>query len=294
MLRLIRLGLKKQGLPVPSFAAPKSAHIPLSDKRSLVHHILEEHGATTLLKLGEAVKDAPDEPMVTALMLAKNPFDLITRWQRLEKFVHSKHRTRIVSQSEAEVVLQHYAHRGTIAPWPEEDLLVFGLLIALLEKNGAQGLRARVRGTPHWHRENLHWHTIPIVDDVSTWHIQWHPRQHEQLPQPAKNQISDWLEAARHRMEQDPGRSWTLDSLADELHTSRRTLQRRLRQENSGFTSLLLEVRAAAAAHLLGKTRQSPAEIGYACGFSDQAHFTREFKRYTAITPQRFREQFTP
>ncbi len=293
MLRLIRLGLKRQGLPVPSFAAPKSAHIPLSDKRSLIHHLLGEHGATTLLKLGEAVKDAPDEPMVTALMFATDPFDLITRWQRLEKFVHSKHRTRIVSHTGAELVLQHYAHRGSIAPWPEEDFLVFGLLIALIEKNGAQDVRARVHGTSRWHREKQHWRDLPMRDDVSTWQIQWQSQHHKPPPEADCGPISDWLETARHRMEQDPGRSWTLDLLANDLNTSRRTLQRRLRQENSGFTSLLLEVRSAAAAQLLGKTTQSPAEIGYACGFSDQAHFTREFKRFTAITPLVFREQFT-
>ena len=293
MLRLIRLGLKKQGLPVPSFTTPKSAHIPLSDKRSLVHHILEEYGATTLLKIGEAVKDAPDEPMTTALMLAKDPFDLLTRWQRLEKFVHSKHRTRIISQSENELVLQHYAHRGSVAPWPEEDLLVFGLLIALFEKNGADDVRARVYETSRWHRDKLQWHDLDLNEDVSTWQIRWKPQAQNHQPLADDGKISDWLETARQRLGQDPGRSWTLDLLAEDLRTSRRTLQRRLRQENSGFTSLLLEVRTATAARLLGKTDQSPAEIGYACGFSDQAHFTREFKRYTAITPQVFRNQFT-
>jgi AraC-like DNA-binding protein len=45
-------------------------------------------------------------------------------------------------------------------------------------------------------------------------------------------------------------------------------------------------------ARLLAESPQSPAQIGYLCGFSDQAHFTREFKRHSAVTPARFREQF--
>jgi AraC-like DNA-binding protein len=35
------------------------------------------------------------------------------------------------------------------------------------------------------------------------------------------------------------------------------------------------------------------SEIGYLCGFSDQAHFTREMKGMTAITPAQYREQFS-
>jgi AraC-like DNA-binding protein len=34
------------------------------------------------------------------------------------------------------------------------------------------------------------------------------------------------------------------------------------------------------------------SEIGFLCGYSDQAHFTREFKRATGITPSKYRESF--
>lgn len=50
-------------------------------------------------------------------------------------------------------------------------------------------------------------------------------------------------------------------------------------------------VRLAHAATLLTRPRQASAQIGYVCGFSDQAHFTREFKRHAALTPVKFREQ---
>jgi AraC-like DNA-binding protein len=34
------------------------------------------------------------------------------------------------------------------------------------------------------------------------------------------------------------------------------------------------------------------AEVGFLCGFSDQAHFTRAFKRQVGLTPARYRTEF--
>ena len=76
------------------------------------------------------------------------------------------------------------------------------------------------------------------------------------------------------------------------LILSARSLQRHLAAHDSGFGVLLRQVRLARSARLLAETPQSPAQIGYVCGFSDQAHFTREFKRHSAVTPLRFRQQF--
>jgi AraC-like DNA-binding protein len=38
--------------------------------------------------------------------------------------------------------------------------------------------------------------------------------------------------------------------------------------------------------------RDPAAQVGYLCGFADQAHFTRSFKRFTAMTPVVYRAQF--
>jgi transcriptional regulator GlxA family with amidase domain len=90
----------------------------------------------------------------------------------------------------------------------------------------------------------------------------------------------------------DPGRSWSLAVLAGALHTSTRNLQRQLAAAHTGYAALLAEERVSRAGALLSTTAASPAEVGYVCGYADQAHFTREFKRHTALTPARFREQF--
>jgi len=64
----------------------------------------------------------------------------------------------------------------------------------------------------------------------------------------------------------------------------------RVFRDATGFpphTWLVLE-RVCRARHLLA-AGQSPAEVGSAVGFADQAHLTRWFKRVTGVTPAAFR-----
>ncbi len=46
------------------------------------------------------------------------------------------------------------------------------------------------------------------------------------------------------------------------------------------------------ASRRLVATRETLAEIGAGCGFADQSHFTREFRRLTGLTPGRYREAY--
>jgi len=48
-----------------------------------------------------------------------------------------------------------------------------------------------------------------------------------------------------------------------------------------------VQVRQACA--LLASTDEPLPVIGYICGFSDQAHFTRQFRKRVAMTPGAYR-----
>jgi AraC-like DNA-binding protein len=50
--------------------------------------------------------------------------------------------------------------------------------------------------------------------------------------------------------------------------------------------------RAEHAAHLLINGGHSLSLIGFASGYADQPHFTREFKRRAALTPLEYRQAF--
>lgn len=81
----------------------------------------------------------------------------------------------------------------------------------------------------------------------------------------------------------------TLSSIATQLGTSVRTLQRRLTEQNLSFQTLVDEARRQLAEKLLAETRYSLTEVAFLTGFAEQSTFTRAFKRWAGQTPRSFR-----
>ncbi len=292
MLRLIQAGLTRQGRRMPKLQTPRSAQVPLRDKRVLLSQLLAELGPTAILRIGEAFEDLPKEPAQLALSLARDPTDLLARWQRLERYVHSRHRTRVLEAADDRLVLEHFSQQPSEPPSAAEDLVVFGLLVALMESIGLGALKARPLGAESWYRKAGRWRNRLRPTETAIWEFQWRQgassRRIEAVSPPAQG----WASTARCLIEADPGRGWSLLALAAQLQVAPRSLQRRLKEETTSFSALLGEARSAVAARLLSTTDYGLAEIGYLCGYADQAHFTREFKRAAAIPPAAYRDAF--
>lgn len=88
-----------------------------------------------------------------------------------------------------------------------------------------------------------------------------------------------------------PGGGLTIDSLADELGISRRTLQRRLSALGSSFKSILQDVREEQSRRYLDDPRLAVTEIALLLGYSDQASFSNAFKSWCGCAPTEYRQR---
>lgn len=77
--------------------------------------------------------------------------------------------------------------------------------------------------------------------------------------------------------------------VAEALRTSTRTLQRRLHREGLTFARVVTQARFNEARRLLGDPSRKVIEIALDLGYSDPAHFTRAFVRWTGRAPREFR-----
>lgn len=89
--------------------------------------------------------------------------------------------------------------------------------------------------------------------------------------------------------EQLPSGHMSQESVAEALHMSLRSLQRRLRNEGTSYKDLLDETRRELAAHYMAESHLSINEITYLLGFSEPSNFSRAFRRWTGKSPTDYR-----
>jgi AraC-like DNA-binding protein len=80
-----------------------------------------------------------------------------------------------------------------------------------------------------------------------------------------------------------------LSSIAAVFRMSERTFQRRLGGEGTNFNKLIDGVREEMAKLHVAARKLSLGEIAYLLGYTELSAFLRAFKRWTGVTPQRYR-----
>lgn len=94
-------------------------------------------------------------------------------------------------------------------------------------------------------------------------------------------------------LQQLPSGNVKESDIAESIGLSSRTMQRRLLDEGVNFSSLLQDTRQQLASQYIKDDQLSISEIAYLLGFSDQANFTRAFKRWNGVSPTQYRNQET-
>lgn len=85
------------------------------------------------------------------------------------------------------------------------------------------------------------------------------------------------------------GKLPTIETIAERLAVSVRTLQMRLNNEGTSFRRLLDDIRKNMAFRYLQDRTATIGEIAYLLGFSEASAFHRTFKRWTGQTPREYR-----
>lgn len=122
--------------------------------------------------------------------------------------------------------------------------------------------------------------------EVTEWIQQYFSRQNSMTldGRSLADRVTHWLQS--HYPD-----AVTLATASKAMGVSSSTLVHRLRREvGKTFKAILIEIRIAEAKKLLATTSLDISGIGDTCGFFDQSHFTREFKKAINLTPGAFRK----
>ena len=87
-----------------------------------------------------------------------------------------------------------------------------------------------------------------------------------------------------------PSGDVTEKSVAESLHMSPRTLQRRLSEEKTNYKKILEETRRQLAERFIRDRGLTLNEITYLLGFSEISSFSRSFKNWTGMAPTVYRQ----
>jgi AraC-like DNA-binding protein len=82
-----------------------------------------------------------------------------------------------------------------------------------------------------------------------------------------------------------PAGNGSMEAVAHDLAMSPRTLQRRLKEEDSTFQAILDSTRESLARHYLTESELSAGEISFLLGYEDPRSFYRAFRAWTGQTP---------
>jgi AraC-like DNA-binding protein len=116
------------------------------------------------------------------------------------------------------------------------------------------------------------------------------PQFEEELKQ--ENGDENFVERVRIAIQEKlTGRRPTIEDIADALHISSRTLQRRLQDEEASFQRVLEEARHQLARHYLNNSVLELNEAAYLLGYNDANSFVRAFRTWEGVPPARWREE---
>lgn len=105
----------------------------------------------------------------------------------------------------------------------------------------------------------------------------------------AKN--STFSDIIRNQILSSPREIFTLETVANRINMTARTVQRKLSAEKSSYKEILEDVRQNLAIEYLQSTKFTIEEIAVRLGYSDSSSFCHAYKRWTGVNPSDLRQR---
>lgn len=305
--------LRRAGID-PALLQEPNGRTPVAGMSRLWHLAVEATGDPCLgLKVSAFVQPATFHSLGLALLASQDLEDALQRSARFSRIVSNAVDVRIERVPDGVKQVVEWRAEGPIV---EEsiDLMMastvkMGLMLLGIDPQAPRPIELRLRrsATPDMREQFAAHFRCPIHFDADENSL-FIPRAWMDLPLPMANPVlarqndlvvMEYLSrfdgarvAERVRAELisrlpagEPARS----QVASALNLSEKTLQRRLREEGTGYQQILDEIRRDLAQQYLREGPVSVCEVTFRLGFSDQSSFTRAFRRWTGVTPGEFR-----
>ncbi len=307
--------LRDAGLD-PALLGDPNGRVPVSGMVRLWRLAVAATGDPCLgLKVAAHVQPATFHSLGLALLASQTLEDALLRSARYSRIVSNAVEMRI---ERGAIEARQIVEWRMATPVVDEaiDLVMastvkMGLLLLAIDPAAPQPMRLRLRrsATPAMRAEFAAHFAFPIdfeADENSLalpldWLDRPLPMANPQLARQNDLVVMEYL--ARHdgsRLAEkvrallvsrlpagEPARA----DVAQALLLSEKTLQRRLRDEDTSYQQLLDELRHDLAQKYLREPTASVCEVTFRLGFSDQSSFTRAFRRWTGLTPGEYRSQ---
>lgn len=293
VLAMMRRSLERQSIGQDLPAPSRGRTIGLAEKRAFLEAVLSADGPEAILGIADVVPDFAAHPVAGVFAGARSPGDVVASWFAIERYFHSRHRTRLVEGTAGRIVMEHYDLRG--APVGTGDsLAVAGLVLGVLRWRGARDAALAFDGEA----------ASPAPGAAGRWTISWSrfeppPAVSGDGPIPAVDvagrPLSDPVVARLFAGQlAAPHARRPAAATARACGLSLRTLQRRLADAGWTLGDVVASARIHAATRLLAATDTPLALVGLLAGYSDQPHFQRAFRAAVGPTPAEYRRLARP
>jgi len=276
-------------------------------KSEMLDELLREEGAKSVFELSRYFSlDTSSSSLIYLLLNSSTPQAMIQKLGLYDSHFRISRDLQLKGTSDRHMMVEHFAQADD-PPTSADELFLAGALRNLLLLIGCRSLKLEwlsVR-SEHLRKElqGLEQSETPIEANTR-WRFSWERQQRPEnirglddfLISNTAPFIAPYTLSLTQRVEEylvdDLNTRPTMEEMADKLGISTRSLQRKLQEEGTSYSRVYSELRIKTAARLLRHSNANLTEIGFLSGFSDSAHFSREFKKVQKMSPKAYRDKF--